>query len=79
MSASSGTNLLAHQLRVSAVEAEASRFQRFARDAPIGILIVASDGRAQFANDEYLGIAGRSREEFDEERFRLERSASPDG
>jgi len=78
MSAPFATPLLGHQLRITALEAEASRFQRFARDAPIGILFVASDGTAQFANDEYLRIAGRSREEFDAERFRLEPSGVPE-
>ncbi|HSD20744.1 MAG TPA: ATP-binding protein [Anaeromyxobacter sp.] len=64
-------NLLARQLRVSAIEAEVTRFQRFARDAPIGILFISSDATVQFANDEYLRIMGRSREEFEAERFRL--------
>ena len=64
-------NLLAQQLRVSAIEAEVTRFQRFARDAPIGILFISSDATVQFANDEYLRIMGRSREEFEAERFRL--------
>ena len=63
-------NLLAHQLRVSAIEAEVTRFQRFARDAPIGILFISSDATVQFANDEYLRIIDRSREEFEAERFR---------
>ena len=76
MQASRGTNLLAHQLRMAALEAEATRFQRFARDAPIGILMMSREGIPQFANDEYLRIAGRSREEFDAERFRLEGSAA---
>ena len=35
-------NLLAQQLRLSAIEAEVSRFQRLARDAPIGILFIAA-------------------------------------
>ncbi len=78
MSAFFDTSLLAHQLRISALEAEATRFQRFARDAPIGILFIASDGTVQFTNDEYLRIVGRSREEFEAERFRLERSAVPE-
>ena len=42
-------NLLARQLRVSAIEAEVTRFQRFARDAPIGILFISSDATVQFA------------------------------
>ncbi|WP_242391965.1 ATP-binding response regulator [Anaeromyxobacter oryzisoli] len=74
----SGLNLLAQQLRMAALEAEATRFQRFARDAPIGILFIASDGTAQFANDEYLRIVGRSSDEFEAERFRLAGSALPD-
>lgn len=77
MSASSGTNVLADQLRISALAAEATRFQRFARDAPIGILFIGTDGSVQFANDEYLRIAGCSREEFDADRFRLEGSSLP--
>jgi len=68
---------LAEQLRLSALEAEATRFQRFARDAPIGILFVGGDGAVQFANDEYLRIIGRSREEFEAERFRPGPSAAP--
>src|SRR6266568_5236207 len=63
-------NLLAEQLRISAMQVEATRFQRFARDAPIGIVFISSDGRVQFANDEYLRIIDRSREEFEAERFR---------
>ena len=63
-------NLLAEQLRISAMQVEATRFQRFARDAPIGIVFISSDGRVQFANDEYLRIIDRSREEFEVERFR---------
>ena len=78
MSAFIDTSLLAQQLRFSALEAEATRFQRFARDAPIGILFIASDGAVQFTNDEYLRIVGSSREEFEAERFRLERSAVPE-
>jgi signal transduction histidine kinase/CheY-like chemotaxis protein len=78
MISSPGMNLLADQLRISALEAEATRFRRFAQDAPIGILFIASDGTPQFANDEYLRIAGRSREEFEAERFGLERSALPE-
>jgi signal transduction histidine kinase/ActR/RegA family two-component response regulator len=78
MDALSGTNLLAQQLRMAALEAEATRFQRFARDAPIGILFVGADGTAQFANEEYLRIVGRSGEEFEAERFRLEGSAVPE-
>jgi two-component system CheB/CheR fusion protein len=70
-------NLLAQQLRIAALEVEATRFQRFAREAPIGILLVATNGTVQLANDEYLRITGRSREELEAERFRLERSASP--
>ncbi len=69
-------NLLAQQLRLSAIEAEVSRFQRLARDAPIGILFISSDATVQFANDEYLRIIGRSREEFEAERFRLGPSRS---
>jgi len=69
---------LADQLRMSALEAEATRFRRFARDAPIGILFIAGDGTVQLANDEYLRITGRSREEVEAERFRLERSALPE-
>jgi len=72
-----GRNLLAHQLRVSALEAQASRFQHFAQGAPIGIAFISSDGLFQFANDEYLRILGRTREEFEAERFRLERSPLP--
>jgi signal transduction histidine kinase len=71
-------NLLAQQLRVSAIEAEVSRFQRFARDAPIGILFISDDATVQFANDEYLRIIGRSREEFEVERFRLGPIRLPD-
>jgi signal transduction histidine kinase len=78
MSAPSGRNLLADQLRVAALEAEATRFQRFARDAPIGILLFGADGAVQFANDEYLRIAGRSRADFDAQRFRFERAELPD-
>jgi signal transduction histidine kinase/CheY-like chemotaxis protein len=63
-----GANLLARQLAVSAREYEASRFQRFARDAPIGILFFGHDGAISFANDELLRITGRSREAFDRER-----------
>lgn len=76
--APTGRNLLADQLRVAALEAEATRFQRFARDAPIGILLLDADGAVQFANDEYLRISGRSREEFDAERFRLEPAELPE-
>ncbi len=64
-------SLLAQQLRLSAMEAEVSRFQRFAKDAPIGILFISKDATVQFANDEYLRIVGRTREEFEAERFRL--------
>ena len=71
-------NLLAQQLRLSAIEAEVSRFQRLARDAPIGILFISSDASVQFANDEYLRIIGRSREEFEAERFRLDSTRSPE-
>ena len=78
MTAYSGTNLLAKQLRISALEAEANRFQRFARDAPIGIIFIANDGAVQFANDEYLRIVGRSREECEADRFRLEASGIPE-
>jgi two-component system CheB/CheR fusion protein len=63
-------NLLGQQLRVSAAERRTSRFQRFARDAPIGILLASADCTVQFANDEYLRIAGRTREEFDTDRAR---------
>jgi signal transduction histidine kinase/CheY-like chemotaxis protein len=63
-------NLLAQQLRLSAMHAEARRLQRFARDAPIGILFVGADGVVQLANDEYLRVIGRSRAEFEAERFR---------
>src|SRR6266568_9271922 len=63
-------NLLGEQLRISAMQVEATRFQRFARDAPIGIVFISSDGRVQFANDEYLRIIVRSRGEFEAERFR---------
>jgi signal transduction histidine kinase len=70
-------NLLAQQLRIAALELEASRFQRFARDAPIGILLLATDGVVQLANDEYLRITGRSREEVEAERFRLDRRGVP--
>lgn len=77
MSASSRTNVLADQLRISALVAETTRFQRFARDAPIGILFMKTDRSVQFANDEYLRIAGRSREEFAADRFRLEGSTLP--
>jgi signal transduction histidine kinase len=70
MSTPSGPNLLGHQLRMSALEAEATRFQRFARDAPIGILLVRRDGAVEFANDELLRIAGRTREELEAARFR---------
>jgi signal transduction histidine kinase/ActR/RegA family two-component response regulator len=78
MIASSSPNLFAHQLRVSALEAEVSRFQRFARDAPIGIVFIAGEGSVQFANDEYLRIIGRSREEFETDLFSLEGSAPPE-
>lgn len=71
-------DLLARQLRASAMEAEATRFQRFARDAPIGIIFVGSDGTMQFANDEYLRIIDRSREEFETERFRREPGGIPE-
>ncbi len=64
-------SLLAQQLRLSAMEAEVSRFQRFAKDAPIGILFISKDAAVQFANDEYLRIVGRTREEFEAERFRV--------
>jgi two-component system CheB/CheR fusion protein len=63
-------SLLAEQLRLSALRAEATRFQRFARDAPIGILFLSGDGSARFANDEYLRILGESRADFDAGRFR---------
>ncbi|ABS26208.1 ATP-binding protein [Anaeromyxobacter sp. Fw109-5] len=71
-------NLLAQQLRVSALQAEVSRFQRFAKDAPIGILFISSDATVQFANDEYLRIVGRSREEFDADRFREGQGRPPE-
>jgi signal transduction histidine kinase/ActR/RegA family two-component response regulator len=70
-------NLLAHQLRISAIEAQAGRFQRFARDAPVGMIFFGNDGAVQFANDEYLRIAGRSREELEAERFRVGARATP--
>ena len=63
-------NLLAQQLRLSALQAQATRFTRFARDAPIGILFLNGDGSVQFANDEYLRIVGWTREDFEAERFR---------
>jgi signal transduction histidine kinase/ActR/RegA family two-component response regulator len=63
-------NLLAQQLRLSALQAETTRFLRFARDAPIGILFLSGDRAVQFANDEYLRIVGRTRAEFEAERFR---------
>jgi signal transduction histidine kinase/ActR/RegA family two-component response regulator len=63
-------NLLAQQLRLSALQAQAARVGRFASDAPIGILFVGGDGAVEFANDEYLRITGRTREDFEEERFR---------
>jgi PAS domain S-box-containing protein len=62
-------NLLARQLSVSAREAEVGRFQRFAKDAPIGIVFVGRDGHIRFANDEFLRIVGRSRAELELERF----------
>jgi signal transduction histidine kinase len=71
-------NLLAQQLRVSAIEAEVRRFQRFANDAPIGILFIGSDATVRFANDEYLRIVGRTREEFDAERFHLGPTQPPE-
>ncbi|HET7824671.1 MAG TPA: ATP-binding protein [Anaeromyxobacter sp.] len=71
-------NLLAHQLRLSALHAEARRLHRFARDAPIGILFVEADGVVQLANDEYLRIVGRSRAEFEGQRFRGARGALPE-
>jgi signal transduction histidine kinase len=71
-------NLLARQLRISALEAEAARFRRFARDAPIGIAFIGNDGTLQFANDEYLRIVGRAREEFEAERFDPARGAPPE-
>jgi signal transduction histidine kinase len=78
MIAASSSNLLAHQLRVSALEAEITRLQRFARDAPIGIVFIAAEGSVHFANDEYLRIIGRSREEFETDLFSLEGSAPPE-
>jgi signal transduction histidine kinase/CheY-like chemotaxis protein len=60
-------NVLARQLRASAEQAKATRFQRFTRDAPIGIVLTSSDGRLQFANEEYLHIIGSSREELESE------------
>jgi len=71
-------NLLARQLRISAIEAEAARFRRFARDAPIGLAFVGSDGTLQFANDEYLRIVGGTREEFEVERFDPDHCAPPE-
>lgn len=62
-------NRLARQLAASAREVEATRFQIFARDAPIGIVFVGPGGGIRFANDEYLRIVGRSRERFEVERF----------
>jgi signal transduction histidine kinase/ActR/RegA family two-component response regulator len=62
-------SLLAHQLRLSALQSEAKRLQRFARDAPIGILFVGADGAVQLVNDEYLRIVDRSREDFEAEQF----------
>ncbi len=70
-----GGNLLARQLRASAVAAEAQRFQRFARDAPLGVVFIGRDGAVQFANDEYLRIVGRSREALEAERFQPAPSA----
>ena len=70
-------SLLADQLRLSALQARATRFQRFAMDAPIGILFMSSDGSVQFANDEYLRIVGESRSEFDAERFRPASASLP--
>jgi len=71
-------NLLARQLRISAIEAEAARFRRFARDAPIGLAFVGSDGTLQFANDEYLRIVGGTREAFEAERFDPDHCAPPE-
>ncbi|WP_242343986.1 hybrid sensor histidine kinase/response regulator [Anaeromyxobacter terrae] len=71
-------SLLAQQLRLSAIEAEVSRFQRFANDAPIGILFISRDATVQFANDEYLRIVGRSRAEFEAERFRVGAARPPE-
>jgi PAS domain S-box-containing protein len=62
-------NLLARQLAVSAREAEVTRFRRFARDAPIGIVFLGPDGGIRFANDEYLRIVGLSREAVDRRPF----------
>jgi signal transduction histidine kinase/ActR/RegA family two-component response regulator len=62
-------NLLARQLAVSAGEAEISRFRRFARDAPIGIVFVGPDGGIRFANDEYLRIVGLQPGGADGQRF----------
>jgi signal transduction histidine kinase len=73
-----GPNLLARQLRISALEAEAARFRRFVGDAPIGIAFIGSDGKLQFANDEYLRIVGRTREEFEAERFDPSHRAPPE-
>lgn len=69
---------LAQQLRLSALEAEATRFRRFARDAPIGILFAGLDGAEEFANDEYLRIVGRTRAEFESDRFRARPGALPE-
>ncbi len=70
-----GGNLLGRQLAMSAREAEVTRFQRCAQDAPIGIVFVGRDGAVRFANDEYLRIIGRSRDTFVEERFRPDTGA----
>ncbi|BDG09541.1 hybrid sensor histidine kinase/response regulator [Anaeromyxobacter paludicola] len=71
-------SLLGRQLRLTALEAQATRFQRFARDAPIGIAFLDGAGGLEFANDEYLRILGRSRAELEAERFRLQRGPAPE-
>ncbi|BDG05211.1 PAS domain-containing sensor histidine kinase [Anaeromyxobacter oryzae] len=70
-------NLLARQLRISALEAEAKRFQRFAREAPIGIVFIGQDGKMQFANDEYLRIVGSTPAELEADRYRAEVCVPP--
>jgi PAS domain S-box-containing protein len=67
--------VFARQLQVSAEHAKTTRFQRFTRDAPIGIVFSSSDRTIQFANEEYLRIIGSSREEFESERPPGDRSA----
>jgi len=58
-------NVFARQLQVSAVQARMNRFQRFTRDAPIGVVFSSNDGSVHIANDEYLRIVGCSRDEFE--------------